>query len=83
MVLSVAVSNVLEREVTIKADEPSREPKKKFREGWMHIEIILPKDIVGGKLAKVNFIEASGVYELELLRKVSMKNTRTLLGLVG
>lgn len=60
MVLGVAVSNVLEREVAIKADEPSRKSKQKFCEGWVHIEVILPKDIVGGKLAKVNFIEAGG-----------------------
>ena len=60
MVLGVAVSNVLEREVTIEADKPSRESKQKFCEGWVHIEVILSKDVVGSKLPKVNLIEASG-----------------------
>ena len=60
MVVGVTVSNVLEREVTIEADEPSRKAEQKFCEGWMHIEVILPKDIVRGEFAKVNFIEASG-----------------------
>jgi hypothetical protein len=57
MVFGVRVTDVVERELAIEADEPTRKSKKKFRERRMDVEVVFSRYIVGCKLAKVYLIE--------------------------
>lgn len=57
MGLSVAVADVLEAEGAVIAHKPTSKTKEQFRKRWMHVEVVLPLDVVGGELAEVNLVE--------------------------
>lgn len=54
----VAVSNVLEVEVALKTNKPSCKSEQQLRKWGMDVEIVLATEIVCGKLAKMDLIEA-------------------------
>ncbi len=58
MVVGVAVANVLELKVAVKAHEPAREPKEQLGEWRVDIKVIRPENVIGGELSKMNFVES-------------------------
>ena len=59
MVLRVAVSDVLELELAVEADEPASETEQELCEGRVDVEVVFARDVVCGELAKVYFIESA------------------------
>ena len=60
MSLSVAVADVLEAKRPVIADEPASKTKEQFREGRVHVEVVLSLDVVGRELAEVHLVEPGG-----------------------
>ena len=54
----VAVPDVLEQEVTVKADKPPSKTKEQFCKRRMDVEVVLPCDVIGCEFAKVDLVEA-------------------------
>lgn len=60
MINRIAVSDGVKWKVSVKTNKPSREAEKKFGEWGVHVEVILAVDIMGRKLAEMDFIETRG-----------------------
>ena len=58
MVVRVVVTNILKVELTIEPNEPAGETEKEFCERRMDIKVVFPRNIVGGKFPKVNFVKS-------------------------
>ena len=58
MSLRVVVSNVLELEVSVKADEPAGQTVEQLREWRVDVEVVLALDVMRRELAEVDFVEA-------------------------
>lgn len=54
-----SLGDLLEIKISIIPKEKSREGDQEFRQRWMHVHEELAFDILRGKLAKVNLIEAT------------------------
>lgn len=59
VILSIAVSNVFEIEVPIESNEPASQTEEQFCEWRVHIEVVLPQDIVRGKFTEMDLVEAA------------------------
>lgn len=59
MIFSVAVADIFELKVAIKAHEPAGETEKQFCKRRVYIEVVFPQDVVRCKFTKVDLIEAS------------------------
>ena len=53
----VAVADVLKQETPIEADKPTRQAKQQLCERWVHVEVVLVRDVVCCELAEVDFVE--------------------------
>lgn len=58
MVLRVAITDIVELELAIKANKPASESEEKFGKRRVDVEVILSEDVIGSKFTKMNFVES-------------------------
>lgn len=59
MILSVAVANVFEVEVTVEANEPAGETEEELCKRRVDVEVVFTENVVGSEFSKVDFVEAT------------------------
>lgn len=72
VILGVAVSYVVEEEMTVVANEPPGQAEQHLRKWWMHIEVILSLDVIRREFPKVNLVES--------MQEFASRSSRTELG---
>ena len=71
----VAVTNAREVEVALKTNKPSRKSEQQLRKWGVNVEIVFATQVVGGKLAKMDLVEA--IAKDLVVRTLRRRETKT------
>lgn len=74
LVDGITVADVGKIEFAIESNEPADKAEEELGERWVHVEVILAENVVGGELAKVNLVENDLVGMVDLVESESQSH---------